>query len=66
MTAERIRALHAEGVPRVEIAAQVGVTPERVRQITSKRTPEELELSSCGSRLDRGQETCGNSTSGLG
>lgn len=41
--AARIRALHAAGVPRVEIAKQVGVTPERVRQITAVRTPEEVE-----------------------
>lgn len=41
--ADRIRELHAAGVPRVKIAKQVGVTPERVRQVTSVRTPEEIE-----------------------
>ncbi|MGO3147072.1 MAG: helix-turn-helix domain-containing protein [Leucobacter sp.] len=41
--AARIRTLHAQGVPRVKIAKQVGVTPERVRQVTSRRTPAEIE-----------------------
>lgn len=42
-SAARIRTLHAQGVPRVKIAKQVGVTPERVRQVTAVRTPEEIE-----------------------